>query len=343
MKISAVIVTFNRRNYIRRAVDSVLAQTTSVAEIIVVDDVRSTDRIEDAVAEWYGSQVRVVKQDGGLSGARRRGVQEARGEWVAFLDSDDEWEPGRTAELSRAADCVPADVAWIFGDMRVATDNGTSTTLFGEHGLRVTGNPQIFEDSLSVQYPFQFGLLQGSLIRRHALLEVDCFNEGLQSSEDLLVGFQIACRYRFAAIPSIVGTYYLTSDLASTSASVAGVFGPDYYRARMLCFALVINAGHRKPWNKLYAAEARGLCKVMSAKGSISRSLAWGQFRFGGVSAKGIGFCLAAMFGSKGLDVWESIGSFWRNRRQAKEQSENVGIRGWAQSAEAASTRRISS
>ena len=56
--------------------------------------------------------------------------------------------------------------------------------------------PQVFGDALSVQYPFQFGLLQASFIRRSVLLELDCFSEGLHSSEDLLMGFQVACRYR---------------------------------------------------------------------------------------------------------------------------------------------------
>jgi glycosyltransferase involved in cell wall biosynthesis len=307
MMVSAVIATFNRRNYIRRSLDSALAQTRPVDEIIVVDDVRSTDGTREAIEKWYGSRVRVVTEAGGLSGARRRGVREAKGEWIAFLDSDDDWTPDRNRELLGAAEQVPADVAWIFGDMREVTDDGDETTLFGHFGLSLNTSPEIFPDAITVQYPFQFGLLQGSLIRRKTLLEIDCFNEGLQSSEDLLVGFQIACRYKFAAIPSIVGRYFQTSDLAATSASVKGVFGPDYYRARMLAFASVINSGRRRPWNARYAAEVRGLCKVLAKRGKVERRLALQQFRFGGGSLKGVAFLCAAMFGVKGLHAWEAI------------------------------------
>lgn len=115
MKVSAVIPTYNRREYIKRAVDSILAQTVPVDEIIVVDDELSTDNIESALNGWYGSQVRVVKQGGGLSGARRRGVQEAKGTWIAFLDSDDDWAPNRNRQLLEAVSMVPEDVAGSLG------------------------------------------------------------------------------------------------------------------------------------------------------------------------------------------------------------------------------------
>jgi len=149
MKVSAIIPTFNRIGYIHRAIDSLLAQTVPVDEVVIVDD-GSTDGTANAVEASYGSRVRVVRQpNAGVSGARRRGIQEARGEWVAFLDSDDEWLPERNRQLLDAAARVPSDVAWIFGDLQVVTDQGSSTTLFEEYGLSVNKSPHIFADSLS--------------------------------------------------------------------------------------------------------------------------------------------------------------------------------------------------
>ena len=312
MKVSAVIPTFNRRQYIRRAIDSVFAQTVAVDEIIVVDD-GSTDGTTAAVEAWYGSRVRVVRQaNAGVASARWRGIQEANGDWIAFLDSDDEWTPERNGQLLDAAARVPPDVAWIFGDLRVVTDQGDGMTLFEEFGLSVRECPEVFADSLSVQYPFKFGLLQGSLIRRSVLVKLDCFKEGLQHSEDLLAGFQVACDYRFAAIPSIVGNYFRTSDLASNSALLKGLYGADYYRARMLAFALVIESGKKKTWNMRYAAEVRGLCKVLASQGHQIRGLAMQQFRYGAVSAVGIAFAGAAMFGRRGVQAWIAIAQFRR-------------------------------
>jgi glycosyltransferase involved in cell wall biosynthesis len=334
VKISAVIPTFNRRKYIRRAIDSILAQTVAVDEIIVVDD-GSTDGTAEDVEACYGSLVRIVRQNnGGVSAARLRGIQEARGEWIAFLDSDDEWTPERTKHLVLAAARVPEDVAWIFGDLRVVTDQGDGTTLFGEYGLSLTDYPELFADSLRVQYPYHFPMLQGSFVRRTALLELNCFATGLRSDDDLLAGFQISSRYRLAAIPVIVGKLYRTSDLAASSVVVNGTFRPDYFRARMLAFSLVIEAGRRRPWNMLYADEVRGLCQVLADEGPVPRRLVIEQFRFGGASLKGVAFFVVAMFGRRAIQTWNSLGAWRRkhSRRKVATSGEKGGHRGWAQS-----------
>src|SRR5216684_2749892 len=156
MKVSAVIPAFNRRELLPRAINSALAQTVPVDEILVVDD-GSTDGSADFVQAQYRDSVRVVRQaNTGVAGARRRGIQEARGEWIAFLDSDDEWTPDRNRELLQAAEHVPADVAWIFGDLRFVTDDGESPSLFQEYGLTLKESPKVISDPLSVQYPMQF-------------------------------------------------------------------------------------------------------------------------------------------------------------------------------------------
>jgi glycosyltransferase involved in cell wall biosynthesis len=322
MTVSAVIPTFNRLAYVRRAIDSVLAQTVPVDEVLVVDD-GSTDGTAEAVAVEYGAHVRVVRQaNTGVSGARRRGIREAHGEWIAFLDSDDTWTPNRNKELLDAAARVPADVAWIFGDLRLVTDVGNEVTLFERYGLLVTESPQIFADSMGIQHPLQFPMLQGSFIRRKVLLELDCFHEGLRSDDDLLAGYQVACRYRFAAIPSVVGSYYRTSDLAASSVVVNGVNGPDYFRSRMMSFALVIESGRRQPWNKLYASEVIGLCRVLAHRGQpVPRSLALQQFRFGAVSAKGVAFFCAAMLGRRGIQIWNRVAESRSRYLTARRQS----------------------
>jgi glycosyltransferase involved in cell wall biosynthesis len=312
MKVSAVIPAFNRRDYLPRAIDSALAQTVPVDEILVVDD-GSTDGSAEVVEACYGSCVRVVRQaNTGVAGARLRGIQEARGEWVAFLDSDDEWLPNRNGELLTAVQRVPADVAWIFGALRIVTDSGEGLTLFEERGLTVKESPHVFPDSIAIQYPYQFPMLQASFIRRSALVALNCFSEGLRSDDDFLAGFQIACRYKFAAIPSVVGRYFRTSDLAASSVVVNGNFGPDYYRSRMLAFERVIESGRRRPWNRYYASSARGLSQVLARRGTYDRKLAWQQFRYGGVSPKGVAFLCAGVLGPRALRTWDKVAEFAR-------------------------------
>jgi len=95
MKISVVIPLYNKELSIQRAINSVLKQTEQDFEIIVVND-GSTDKSAELVANYHAdTRVRLIHQENaGVSGARNRGVAEARSDLIAFLDADDEWLPG---------------------------------------------------------------------------------------------------------------------------------------------------------------------------------------------------------------------------------------------------------
>jgi glycosyltransferase involved in cell wall biosynthesis len=99
--ISCIIPAYNGEAYLSHALDSILAQTHRPLEIIVVDD-GSTDATP-AIATAYGPQVRYVCQaNAGPAAARNLGLQEARGELIAFLDQDDVWHPDKLSrQLSR--------------------------------------------------------------------------------------------------------------------------------------------------------------------------------------------------------------------------------------------------
>jgi glycosyltransferase involved in cell wall biosynthesis len=98
--ISVVIPCYNATKFLRSTLDSVLAQTLPALEVIVVDDGSTDDSA--AIAESYGPPIRVIRQPNqGESVARNRGIAEAKGDWLAFLDADDWWLPEKLAEQAK--------------------------------------------------------------------------------------------------------------------------------------------------------------------------------------------------------------------------------------------------
>ena len=103
---SVIIPTFNRADLVLNAVISVLEQTFSNYEVVVVDD-GSTDETR-ALLQPYADRIRYFYQENaGVSAARNRGIAESRGEYLAFLDSDDLFAPRMLEEAKRTFECHP--------------------------------------------------------------------------------------------------------------------------------------------------------------------------------------------------------------------------------------------
>ena len=125
VKVSVVLPTYNRAATVGDAIDSVLRQSHGDFELIVVDD-GSKDASAERIAQFTDPRIRyVAQQNAGVSAARNRGVRQARGELVAFLDSDDVWKPEKLATdvafLDRHADAqaVFSDVEKVDGTLFV--------------------------------------------------------------------------------------------------------------------------------------------------------------------------------------------------------------------------------
>lgn len=97
MKISVIIPTFDRLDLLKRAIDSVLNQSIKPYDIIVVDD-GSTDDTSEMIQQKYKSINLIQQKNSGVSAARNNGIKNAQGDWIALLDSDDEWEKNKLEE-----------------------------------------------------------------------------------------------------------------------------------------------------------------------------------------------------------------------------------------------------
>lgn len=128
-KISVIIPAYNRAETLQRAIDSVIAQNYNPWELVLVDD-GSTDEtnaiMQKVLAGWTREQnIKVLRQENlGVSAARNLGVKNSRGEWLAFLDSDDEWLPEKLALQIRVADfstlpLVHGEEVWLRNGVRV--------------------------------------------------------------------------------------------------------------------------------------------------------------------------------------------------------------------------------
>ena len=201
MRISVLIPTYNRLQQTIRAIDSVLAQTVPVDEIIVVDD-GSTDGSGEAIREQYGARVTVVQQEnGGVSAARNRGIREAQGDWIAFLDSDDSWLPTKIAlQLQALAACGDA-CAVCFTDSIYDGDPDKKVSVFQEAGIQSAARFGTIADPLaflaSGWNPF---LAPTLLLRRSLLCEVRGFDEALFIGEDHDLVFRLSFKTKFCFV-----------------------------------------------------------------------------------------------------------------------------------------------
>lgn len=124
MNISVVIPTYNRRDLLKRALLSVLAQTSLPTDIIVIDD-GSTDDTAAMVRAEFPAVRYYYQENQGVSSARNTGIQQATGDWIAFLDSDDEWLPEKLTRQQAALTAHPdshichTEEQWIRNGVRV--------------------------------------------------------------------------------------------------------------------------------------------------------------------------------------------------------------------------------
>ena len=183
--ISVIIPTYNRAYCLPRAIDSVLAQSHPVEKICVIDD-GSTDDTRQLLQSNY-PQVHYIRQENkGVSAARNEGIRKTKSQWIAFLDSDDEWLPQKIEkqlfELTRQPmhKLIHCDEVWIRNGVRVNSMN--------KH-KKSGGN--IFESCL----PLCVISPSASIIQRELLLEVGLFDESLPACEDYDLWLRICSRY----------------------------------------------------------------------------------------------------------------------------------------------------
>ena len=209
--VSVIIPTYNRAHLIGRAIQSVLNQTYRDFEIIVVDD-GSTDNTEEVIKSFSDERIRYIKhkENKGAAAARNTGIKTARGKFIAFQDSDDEWLPEKLEKQMKVFETAPPEV-----------------------GIVYTGFWR-FENNKKIYIPFSWvkqkegniheELLKGNfigtpaaLVRKECFEKAGMFDEKLPGLEDWELFIRLSKYYNFKCVDEPLLVSYYTSNSISAN------------------------------------------------------------------------------------------------------------------------------
>ena len=250
--ISVIVPTYNRASHLPRAIESVLNQHQACGELIVVDD-GSTDNTHHLVERMAGQTslpiVLLRQENRGAAAARNAGIRAARGELLAFLDSDDWWLPQKLGLQSAAMAAQPG-----------VPISHTREILF-RGGMRVNQKKKhdppggdIFLASLAMCVVG----MSTTMIRRELFERYGFFDETLPCCEDYDLWLRVGCREPFLLVPEpLTGKDGGRTD----QLSVIHRMGMDVYRIRSLC-GLLDAAVLRPDQHRAAAAELHRKCRI---------------------------------------------------------------------------------
>lgn len=217
---SVIVPTYDRAALIPTALGSILAQSFSDLEILVIDD-GSTDDTEQVVGRLRDRRLRYHRMPAnrGQAAARNEGLRHARGEFFAFLDSDDRWVPGKLDSFIRVFRDAPSDVGCVYSDMQRFWTDGRVTY----HRSPLVRRGRWIDPGTRWYQVHRLGI-QATVIRRRCLEAVGPFDEALRSLEDMELFMRLAMAWKFVHIAEPLTHYVETRGVSQNI--------PEMWRAR---------------------------------------------------------------------------------------------------------------
>lgn len=261
--ISVVIPAYNRAALIGRAIGSVLGQSRLPLEVVVADDGSTDDTV--AVAKRFDNPavpVRCLLADGnaGAQAARNRGIRAAQGEWVAFLDSDDEWAPDKLEKQIVALGTVDFDPLTVVHTDAWRRDPDHDTPKVWR--LPPIDGENVYAQLLAAQGP----LFPALMTSKQALERIGCLDEDLASYQEWDTAIRLAKECRFIHLREPLFTYHAHAGETISKNPLKGIKGYQYivdkFREEIIhhCGSSVLNA-HLTD-NAIYAMECGCFCEA---------------------------------------------------------------------------------
>ena len=212
---SVIIPAYNAESFIETAIRSVLLQTVSDFEIVVVDD-GSLDRTSEIVRSLGDGRIRYIYQEnGGVSAARNTGIQNAKGEYVCFLDADDFWRPNHLSAVSRLIREFPACGVYLTG-YEILLHDGR----FLKRGCPIASEDMQSDNVFRLIRDYGYFINTNSIVcRRSAFDMVGLFAVGIRNSEDDDMWYRLFC-YHSAAISNEVTAVYVRENSRATASKI---------------------------------------------------------------------------------------------------------------------------
>lgn len=190
LRFSIIVPLYNKAPYVRKALQSISAQSFTDYEVIVVDD-GSTDNSADIVRELVNDHIRLISQlNSGVAAARNNGVAASKGEYLCFLDADDWWEPSFLKEMDQMIDAYPD--AGLYGCDYFYVKNGMKK-IYPKDTEGYIDYCKVYTHCGAMPiHP------NGAIIPRHVFDEVGGFNPSIKMGEDFILFMQIVFKYKVA-------------------------------------------------------------------------------------------------------------------------------------------------
>ena len=248
-KVSIVIPTYNRSNHLVHAIESALAQTFRNHEIIVVDD-GSTDGTVEKLKP-FGGMIRYARQcNRGASSARNLGLELSRGEWIAFLDSDDLWLPMKLEMQLMTLSDRPAGIDACFTDATLVTEHNTTCSAFARAAFSSTERAGVLDNAAAVvlaRVPLIY--LPTLLVRRARIQQTGAFDTNLAVSEDTDFLFRLGLNTGFCFVATPLAVLEVSPRRSNSLFSSAAQGNSTFFRSRDYMYRnwLQIIDPHRQP------------------------------------------------------------------------------------------------
>lgn len=256
LSVSVIIPTYNKAHLLGRAVQSVLNQTYQDFEVIVVDDC-SSDNTERVVIGFDDDRIRYIRheENKGAAAARNTGIKAAEGEYIAFLDSDDEWLSEKLEKQVRAFADGSTDLGVVYTGVRFIAGNKIK--------YAPSSNIKKKEGYIhAVLLETNFIPLPAAIVKKECLEKVGMFDESLPRLQEWDLWIRISTHYHFKYISELLVNAYQQPDGISRDVN-ALIVASEYILQKYF------KEISRNP--KLLGQHYFGIGTILSIKGEIKR------------------------------------------------------------------------